>query len=300
MLTKSGSSSLYGQLTDNDETANLSFGDVMINEGIRAMLSKMPWPFLEKTTTATTVSGTQSYVLPGDMARLINVYITVGTIKYAPIEVTSADDWASVNNPVGIQSDTCSYYYILGNTIQFWPIPATTSNVITYDYVQQTRDLNAADYTTGSILTATNGSASIVGSGTTWAAGMVGSYIRITSGNAANLGDGLWYKIASVGSATTLTLTAVYTGVSIAAGSAAYTIGNVSLIPEKFQIGPVYYAVAEYWRKQNDESRADRFEAKYNDILTLMIEEEGTKGSSAVIDNGGRQTPINTNLARFM
>lgn len=272
----------------------------MINEGMRAMLSALPWPFLEKTKTALTTSGTQSYVLPGDMARLIDVYISVGTFKYVPVEVTSADDWANVNNPSGVQSDTASYYYIIGNTIQFWPIPATTNNVITYDYIQQARDLNAADFTTGSILTATNGSASIVGNAPSWTAGMADSYIRITSGNAANLGDGLWYKIASVDSSTTLTLSAVYTGTSIAAGAAAYTIGNVSLIPEKFQTGPVYYAAAEYWRKQNDEARADRFEQKYTDILNLMIEEEGTKSSSVVVDGGGRVPIINPNLARYI
>lgn len=300
MLSYTGSRTLYGQQTNNSSSTNLSFGDTLINEGIRAMLSKLPWPFLEKTATATTTAGTQSYILPGDMARLIDVYITVGTYKYVPTEVTSADDWARINNPENIQSDAVTNYYIIGNTIQFWPVPATTDNTITYDYVRQTRDLNTADYTTGTIVTATNGSASIVGSGTSWTAGMVGSYLRITSGNSANLGDGLWYEIASVESTTALTLTAVYKGTSIVAGSAAYTIGNVSLIPEKFQMGPVYYAVAEYWRKMGEDRRADRYEQKFNDILQLMIAEEGTKSSSVVVDNGIEVPVINPNLARFV
>lgn len=300
MLTYTTSRNLFGQLTNNASSTNLTFGDTMINEGIRAMLSKLPWPFLEKTATATTTASTQTYVLPGDLARLIEVDIKVGTFKYIPTEVTSADDWSRINNPTGIQSDTASYYYLIGNSVYFWPTPASTGNTISYHYVQQTRDLNTADYTTGSIITATLGSASIVGSGTSWTAGMVGSCLRIISGNAANLGDGLWYKIASVESATALTLTAVYKGVSIVAGSAGYTIGDCSLIPEKYQMGPVYYAVAEYYRKQDDQVKADRYELKYDEILTLMIEEEGTKSSSVVVDDGGTATPINTNLARFM
>ncbi len=300
MLTYTGGRTLYGQLTNNSSSSNLSFGDTMISEGTRAMLSKMPWPFLEKTATSTTTAGTQDYILPGDMARLINVYITIGTYKYIPTEVTSADDWARINNPESIQSDAVTNFYTIGNKIYFWPVPASTGNTITYDYIQLTRDLNTADYTIGTITTATVGSASIVGSGTSWSSGMSGSYLRITSGSAANLGDGIWYKIASVESATELTLSAVYKGSSIVAGTAAYTIGNCSLIPEKFQIGPVYFAASEYWRKQDDDARADRYEAKYQETLDLMIDEEGTKSSSVVIDNGMTVPVINPNLARFV
>lgn len=300
MLTYTGSRNLYATLTDNNSSANLTFGDTMINEGIRAMLSKLPWPFLEKNAPATTVSGTQGYTLPADLSRLISVYITVGTIQYIPTEVTSADDWERLNAATGIQSDAVSNYFVIGNTIKFWPTPASSGSTITYDYTQLTRDLNTADYTTGTITTATTGSATITGSGTSWTSGMAGSYLRITSSNAANAGDGLWYKISSVDSATQITLAAVYKGASIAAGSAAYTIGNCSIIPERYQTGPVYYAAAEYWRKQGMDSRADRMEAKFSAILELMIDEEGTKGSSVVVDTGsGFVVPINPNLARY-
>lgn len=271
----------------------------MINEGIRAMLSKMPWPFLEKSVTMDTVASQQAYALPGDLARLIAIAVAVGNYNYVATEVTSADDWLKVNNPTNISADPLVNYYITGKTVQFWPIPATSDNTITFYYIQQTRDLNTADYTSGTIVTATNGGTTIVGSGTSWTAGMAGSWMRITSGNAANLGDGLWYQISSVTNSTTLVLVNPYEGAAITAGSAAYTIGNVSLIPEKFQMGPVYYAAAEYWRKQDDEARADRFEQKYAEILDLMIEEEGTKSTSVVVDDGVRQSSINPNLARW-
>lgn len=299
MLTFTGSRNLYGYLTDNAETANLTFGDIMINEGVKTMLSKLPWPFLEKIATDETVGAQQTYMLPGDCARLIAVAVTVGNYTYLASEVTSADDWFQVNNPTNVQSDPLVNYYLVGKTVQFWPIPATDGNTITYHYIQQVRDMNTADYTTGTILTATQGSAVITGTATSWTAGMAGSYLRITSSNSANKGDGIWYQIQSVDSATQITLEAPYVGTSISAGAAAYTIGNCSLVPEKFQTGPVYYAAAEYWRKQGNDSRADRFEQKYSEILDLMIEEEGTKSTSVVVSDGTPRAFINPNLARW-
>lgn len=296
MLPYTAMSSLYGKLTNDANSANLSFGDVMMNEGMRVMLGDLPWPFLETTTTALTVSGTQAYTMPGNMDKLVHVYIQVGTYKYNPVEVANFDDWDNINNPSGVQGDNVSFYFIVGNQINFWPIPATSGSTITYEYLQAARDISVADYTTGSIVSIANGATAVTGSGTSWTAGMVGKFIRITAGNGANLGDGLWYKIAAVGSATTLTLSAAYTGATIAAGSAAYTIGDCMLIPEKYQLGPVYYAVAEFWRKQNDNARADRFQAKFDDIARRLKEDEGRKTSQSVIDYNSDYQIINPNL----
>lgn len=268
----------------------------MINEGIRVMLGDLPWPFLETSTTAATVASQQTYQLPGNLSRLQNVYIQVGTYKYQPTEVTNLNDWNTLNNPTSVTGDNVSYFFVSGNTIQFWPTPASSSNTITYQYLIATKNLSVADYTTGTITTATNGSASITGSGTSWNAGMIGKWLNITADSTANKGDGLWYQISAVGSATTLTLSAVYTGTSISAGAAAYTIGDISYIPEKYQSGPVYYAAAEYWRKQDDEARADRYQAKFDDITLRLKNEYGTKTSQVVIDDNSDYSFINPNL----
>lgn len=296
MLTLTGSQTLYGQLTDNVNSANTTFGTTMINEGIRIMLGDLPWPFLETTTTALTVAGTQTYTLPANLSRLVNVYIQVGTYKYQPTNVTNFDDWNSLNNPSGVQSDNVSFFFVLGNTIQFWPTPSSSGSTITYEYLQSTKDISVADYTAGTILTATNGSASITGFGTSWNAGMVGKWLRITSDSVANKGDGFWYQISAVGSTTTLTLAAVYAGVSIVAGAAAYTIGDCSLIPEKYQTGPVFFATSEYYRKQDDQPRADRYLQKFEDSMLRMKNEYGTKTTQVVIDDNSDYQVINPNL----
>lgn len=300
MLTYTGSRNLFGSLTLNTSSTNLTFGDTMINEGVDLMLGTIPWPFLETTKDVATVASQQDYKLPGNLYKLESVFIKVGTFKYSPTQVTSYDDWNRLNNPTGITSDTFSNYFLTGNTISFWPTPASSANTITFEYLQANRDMSIADYTTGTITTATNGSASIVGSGTTWGSGMVGHWLRITPANTSGGGDGLWYQISSVESTTALTLVRLYSGTSIAAGSASYTIGDCSLIPEKYQKGPVYYAAAEYFRKNGDSANADRYEQMYQRTVTQMINDEGTKTTSVVLDDGtGYNTIINPNLAKF-
>lgn len=301
MLTFTQGRNLYGQLTLNNSSDNLSFGDTMINEGIRAMLGSIPWPFLEKTGTETTVAAQQAYKLPGDLYRLIDVFIQVGTMKYNPTQVTSFDDWNRLNNPAGIQNDTATYFFVIQNNLYFWPTPASSSNTITYSYLVQNRDLSLADYTTGTIVTATNGSRTITGSGTSWAAGMAGMWIKITPTTAANGGDGLWYQVDTVDSATQITLVREYAGTSISAGSAAYTLGDCSPIPEKYQRGPVYFAAAEYFRKNNDMGRAEYFQRMYDDTLRGLTEDEATKTTSNVVDDGTIfSPPVNPNLARYV
>ncbi len=80
---------------------------------------------------------------------------------------------------------------------------------------------------------------------------MIGSYIQITVTQAANAGDGFWYQIGGWTDATHITLTKPYEGTSISAGSAVYTIGQCSVIPEAYDIAPVFRSAALYWGINN-------------------------------------------------
>lgn len=296
-LSYTGARNHYGSLTNDTASANLTLGDTLINEGVRVMLGDTPWPFLEATGTEATVASTQGYTLTGALDKVVSVKVTVGTYQYRPKEITSFRDWDFVNSPTGVTGDQATYYFIIGSTLNLWPTPATTGSTITFNYLKLVKDLSVADYTTGSVTTATLGSKAIVGSGTTWTAGMVGKFLRITSTSAANVGDGLWYEIAAVGSTTTITLTREYSGVSIAAGSAGYTIADLMVIPEKYHLGPVYYAASQYWMKEGDMTKADRFTGLFNETLERMRKEEGSKNTDVVVDDGNGGTfIINPNL----
>ena len=297
MLTYTGARNIYGSLTNNTSTTNLSFGDTMINEGIHAMLGVMPWPFLEKSTTTTTVAGTQFYNIPNDVDKVISVTVTIGTQKYRPTQVVSLDEWDGINSPTGTRSTNPSYFYIFNRQIGIWPIPSASSNTITINYQRAVRDISVADFTTGTVTSIANGGTAVVGSGTSWTTNMAGKYIKFTHTSAANTGDGLWYEIASVASTTSLALTLPYLGTSISAATAAYTIGDVMIIPEKYQLGPVYYAAAEFYRKEDNQAKTDRYDQKFAALTKQMESDEGIKTTDTVIDGGfDERWIINPNL----
>jgi len=68
------SKNLYGSLTNNIETANLTLGDQLINDSIRAICAMKDWSFLEKVRTLTTVANTQGVNLPFDCDQVFEKY----------------------------------------------------------------------------------------------------------------------------------------------------------------------------------------------------------------------------------
>lgn len=111
---------------------------------------------------------------------------------------------------------------------------------------------------------ASNGGSIVTGATTVWTLDMVGRYIKITNTTAANGGDGFWYEIGGFIDSTHISLLKPYEGTAIAAGTAAYTIGQCSVIPEAYDIGIVYRATALYWDNQKDLDRAKSYWLKYD------------------------------------
>lgn len=245
----------YQTFTENTSSANQTLGGIMINDSLRTIATMRGgnWPWLERLRTATTVASQQAYVLPASVRKVADIYVTVGTQPYMPEMVYDPEHWKIILAYKLGESDIPLFVYQQGRSILFAPTPASNGNTITYRSRENVVDLNATDYTTGTITSIANAGTAVVGSGTTWTTPMAGRYIRFTATSAANGGDGLWYEISSVGSSTTLTLSTPYQGTSIAAATAAYTIGQMSPIPESYDIAPVYRATALYWQMKNPE-----------------------------------------------
>lgn len=288
--------SQFSQYTGQTASAVLTQADVWLNDGVRFALGTHDWPFLEKTATKASVASQQAYQLPYDYGKLISVITTIGSTQYVPMEAPNRNFWNVLNMNTSITSDIPVYYYLFGKTISFYPAPASTAGTYTFTYKKTVVDLSIADYTTGTVVSVANGGTAVVGSGTTWAVSMAGRFMQITASNTANKGDGAWYEIASSASTTSLTLTAPYGGTAISAGSAAYTIGQVSVLPENYQQLPVWYAVAEYWASQREMAREAQYRQKFDLGCAQMLAEYGEKSESPVIDYGQRRRITNPNL----
>ena len=292
------------------DTVKMALIDDNINDSIRTMcnLQGGKLRFLEATKDMVTVANQEGYEIPNGFRKLIDMYVYSGdgsdssqTI-YSPEMVFDPTKWKNIKQYRYGTQDVPYFTYVENQKFYIQPIPSTSGRKITLRGRLQTRDLTIADYTTGTIVSIANGATAVVGSGTTWTADMIGRYIQITQTTAANGGDGFWYQIGSYTSATSIGLTKPYEGTSIAVGSATYTIGQCSVIPEAYDVGICYRATALYWDNQNDLVRGKSYwmkydsgcEAGYTDtyggLIGQMLANEGETEEGAYVPPFGSST----------
>ena len=270
--------------------------------------------FLEATKDMTTVADQESYQIPNGFRKLIDLMIFSGSgassdTIYSPEMIFDPTKWKLVQQYRLGSSDVPYFTYVENTTYKIQPIPASTGNLIRLRGRLQIRDLSIADYTTGTITSLANGGTAVVGSSTVWTADMAGRYIQITETTAAGGGDGFWYQIATVPSATTLTLTKPYEGTAISAATAAYTIGQCSVIPAAYDVGVVQRSSALWWDNQNDLTRGKVYWMKYDGgmeagyskeyggLMLQMISNEGETEEGSYVPPFGRT--LNTPQAPY-
>lgn len=254
---------LYGTLTKNTTSANLTDGDLFLSDTVRKMLAMADWWWAETTDTVATVASQQAYQIPKTIRKVSDVYVTVSSTIYTPELVYDPRKWASVLQRELGDSDTVLFAYIRGKQLLLEPKPAS-ANTITFVGRIGAVDISIADYTTGTITSIANGATTVTASGSTFNASMAGRYIRIDDSDAANVGDNRWYQIDSITSTTVLELVKPYEGLTISAGSPTYAIGQMTPIPEEYELAPVYRATAIYWDSQGEHQRADMYWMLYD------------------------------------
>lgn len=291
---------LFGTMTNNLAPENLTLGDELLNDSIRRICSDRDWDFLQKSATANLVAGQQFYTLPYDYNTLIDTFVTIGTTTYIPKECPTREYWDILNQQTTFQSNFPEWFFIFNGQLGLYPTPSTSiTNGLTFVYRRSVVDLNAADYLTGTVAGATNGSTTITGTGTTWTSPMTGRFLRITASNtAASSGDNAWYEIASVTNSTTLVLKKPYAGATIGpTAGAAYLIGQMPPLPEPYHDLPVYEAAEVYYTALNpDVSRAELLEKRKNELFTKLSQDHGTKTLDPAIHDTGMDYPANPNL----
>lgn len=286
MLSYSERRTLFGDLSNNSAIPTLALADKLISIEEKRILSSYAWSFLEKQFTVLTDSANQFVPIPQYIDRVSSIYVTVGTYRYSPRECPSREAWDRLNM-TSVASDIPTWWFVYDGKIGLYPKPSTSSNVITINSKQSAKDLTVADYTAGSIVTMVNGLPTVIGTGTTFTASMVGRWLRITETNAANGGDGFWYQILGYTSATEITLVRNYAGTAITAGTAAYTISQCSLMPEQYQDLPIYGALRTYFISvAPDAGKAQLYGGMYKEMLKTMMSDYSVKNISCVLDDG--------------
>lgn len=285
---------MYGSLTNDTSSTNLTLGDQMMNDYHRMLCSKRDWHFLHDTRTLNTGTNTTFYNLPYDIDIVEGVYVTVGSTRYTVKPSPSREFWDKLHYST-YSSDTPEYFISYDGQLGLWPRPSTAGNEITVKGKVRVIDLNTADVTANTITTLTSGSTAIVTNGGL-GGNMAGFWIRPTYSTDSNKGDGHWYEIDTVTNSTTATLKRTYGGSSIASGTAACTIAQMWRLPENFHHLPAYHAAATYWDLNGHPERA----ASYRDIVKEGERDLALHHSSAyvnlVVDDKGDDTILNPNL----
>lgn len=242
--------------------------------------------------------GVQAYPIPANVSKIKNDTITVGQLVYTPAPVQSIQEWTMLN-ALPYTSDIPNYFYIYNNQVNFWPIPSTSGNIITFNYKGRVSDMTYADYSTGTVAI-TAGSNVVTGTTTSWNA--TGTYPLNTDLTYVNLmisvtppkGDGLWYPIQRFTSDTVLQLNLPIVNAPVASGD-AYVIGQFPLLQEDFHDMIVYGALATYFTSiVKDTDKYKMYQGLYESRLQLLEAYAGTK--SVNVDLGAQPVPNNPNL----
>lgn len=297
MKTYTGYLTDIPRIINNSSADNLLWAMEMINDSLRYLTTKYYFNERSYDVPGGTVAQTQFYNLPPQVKKVINVTVTIGGIKWQPKECPSRQYWDSLNTTTFYQ-DFPSFFFVYNGQVGLFPNPSSNGNTLTINYKTRISDLSMADVTnvtSSQTVSITTNTAVVTASGSAFVNWMAGQWIRIphSSVNTTN-GDNQWYQIDTVDSATQITLKNAYTGATVT--GAAFTIGEVPLLPEDYEDLPLYrMAILYYTTRFPDPARASLYQGLYNQGASALDEEFGSKTTSVVLtDTDG--PIINPNL----
>lgn len=247
------------------------------------------------TTTLKTI-GVGAYPIPANVSKIKNDTITVGQLVYTPAPVNSIQEWTLLT-ALPYTSDIPNYFFIYQNQVNFWPIPSSSNNLISFNYKSRVPNLTYSDYSVGTIAAVTAGSNIITGGSTVWS--FFPNNVDLTYANLMiqiipPSGDGFWYPIQRFTSATSVTLNLPVVNAPSATAT-NYTIGQFPLLQEDFHDMIVYGALLVYFGSiKKDPDQFKLYKVLYDEKLDLLKAYAGTK--SVNVDLGAQPIPANPNL----
>lgn len=267
-------------IAGDSSSASLTLFKYWLNRGIQKAYSILDTEYFITSATDATADGTSSYPLPYNCEKLHSYKTTISSKDYVAIEFPgSENDWIGLIGGATTASESTypTYFFQKRNTVEIWPTSSTDSYVITLRFKRNTKNLSQSDYTTGNITTLASAGTAVTGSGTTWTAAFVGRYFKINT-------DGYWYEISTRTADTAITLAREYGGTAIATGSASYTIGEASLLPEGYQDLPLFYALFRYFKFKRKQDIALDYGNDWQEGLENLAADTGNLTTSGVIE----------------
>jgi hypothetical protein len=267
----------FQDMAQDQDTDHLTIGKRNINLGQKILETEIGYPPEEDSRTFTTTTS-DIYTLPENFIKLISIYVTVGTTRYIADPVYDECQWQTLKRRTsGSSSNYMTHVFVRQKTFEVYPTPSSAGNTMTMIYESLSKDMTAADYTTGTITTLANLGTAVTGNGTTWTSAMIGRYFKIND-------DAQWYRISAVGSTTGLTIASPYQGTSIAAGTSAYTIGEIPKTPAATHVIPVYYALWKHFEGiRRDPKLGSYYKGLFNENVNWAKSTFGNRMSSGYI-----------------
>jgi hypothetical protein len=107
------------------------------NSNGRALAREFAWSGLQTLHTFTTVSGTDTYALPSDYARMIpdtNWDQTNDWRMFGP-DTPQMDRWRRESGVA--EASVRRIFRLVGNNIKIFPVPATTGDTLVFEYISK-------------------------------------------------------------------------------------------------------------------------------------------------------------------
>lgn len=230
------------------DTETTAFLTTLYNDSLRTIYNIRggKWYFLEKERGIITTAGVGLYAIPTGIRKVVDLTSTVGTTRYRPTPVYDSKTWNDIKTSNIANSDVTLYYFVQDGYLNIYPPVATSTPFLTLTGRVNTADLGVADSAVTAVVTVTSGLTTITSSTSIFNASMVGKYIKIGSTGVVGGGDNRWYKIVTFSSATSVVIGTTYEGTSISAVSNAVTIAEMTLMPEAYDMAPMWRTTAIY------------------------------------------------------
>lgn len=254
------------------------------NTGYHLFNAKLARYYTRKQQFTNIIEGESIYQTPIDCLRITGLTSLVGqpsasSYSWPLKEIRSEYDWRQITS-YRTQNNWPAWYMSLGNDkFQVWPIPSQdVVNGFRLYYQPQDTDLSVEDVLSdsGTLVTVTNGSATVTSAGTPFTQSMKGLWFQTTGTT-----DLTFYEIIDVPNGATLTLKSAFVGYS--GSGVAWRVGQMSIIPQEYADAPMYYSLGNYFSSKANENRAQYYRGLFDKMQKDCDEEYSSSQTGAVI-----------------